>query len=980
MRKKNGSTGLWGAFSEPAFWSNYAVDGIVEGYVVDLSNEVMPVVVDGDGNLTSTYTSNTEVSVFHNGLKEAATVVAGTPERSDDGSVSGITAVVTTSLVDSDDKTVTVTIPTTVTGIAGVNIRIPLTITLQDTTTRTVVITCFGVAAGDGKMSFNLQTDVSAIRRNIAGTVVDPSQIRVWLSTVESDGVHEYTAVNANQCPLPGTLTFEYAYDTGTYTTLSTEYIQSLQANHNQLVVRAKLNGTPIDIERIPYIKDGEQGIPGTGSEIYTIVPQFSSIAVNENNKLNGTVAFNVYRQIGLGEREEITTVRHLNNARVIVVNINGSDYSPSYNNNKFNVSLQNVTYENQNSASVYIYIKTSTDTLLWSLVIPIPIKGATGTGVSGDVTAFAFKRSTTQPSTPSGGTYANPTPTGWSDGIPSGTGSVWESTTIFHADNSNTGWSTPVEISSTESTDVAYSIVEMNPGTPATKPLNWSAYSSIRNPENIIWKAERRITNGIVGSWEVYRIKGEKGDQGPAGATELQGFEGVVMRLSPYDNSTTYYDGTVPVDGVKYKDVVSYGTSSAGNTIYWTPNTSSVSGIIPSTQNSGSWKMFNMVNDSYIDTLISNNLYANNLTSKQVVITKREDNKDKIVAGMIGGNSIPTEMQGTGNYTSNLSNSTGVRIFAGAVPSNGNIKNTAFTVTESGTVKIAPTDGTVTFNSAPNQITTDNAKIILNNDGSGQIANGAIKWDKDGNVVIKGNKQDIDYSAYGQNAFLAKNCINVFDLSIGKASNLDQDVSLTSACSIKLWVVYKGMSYTFAIVYTMIYDLIVIDKILRELGITYLSFPDYFGLSLRNVLEDSTFLNGLDIFSNDISTAILLPCCCKSVSNSNFKDLVDEFHRVIGNRVQGGLAFIDSIKTSFYSLPQIQIRYTVSSDTPVPPNSENDRHGSNFALYHSYWCDALQTEKYNVWVAYRYKQNGGEYTEWTVERITDGEGNVVAS
>jgi len=258
MRKKNGATGLWGAFSAPAFWSNYAVDGIVEGYVVDLSNETMPVVVDGSGNLTSEYSSSTEVSVFHNGVKETATVTAGTPVRSDGGSVTGITAVAATSSLDSDDKTVTVTIPTTVTGIAGVSILIPLTVTLQDTTTRTVVITCFGVAAGDGKMSFNLKTDVSAIRRNIAGTVVDPSQIRVWLSTVESDGVHEYTAVNANQCPLSGTLTFEYAYDTGTYTTLSTEYIQSLQANHNQLVVRAKLNNNIIDIERIPYIKDGE--------------------------------------------------------------------------------------------------------------------------------------------------------------------------------------------------------------------------------------------------------------------------------------------------------------------------------------------------------------------------------------------------------------------------------------------------------------------------------------------------------------------------------------------------------------------------------------------------------------------------------------------------------------------------------------------------------------------------------------------------
>jgi hypothetical protein len=51
------------------------------------------------------------------------------------------------------------------------------------------------------------------------------------------------------------------------------------------------------------------------------------------------------------------------------------------------------------------------------------------------------------------------------------------------------------------------------------------------------------------------------------------------------------------------------------------------------------------MSDAAYIETLIASSAYINSLTSKQVVIT---DNDDKVVAGMISGNRIPTEMRGT--------------------------------------------------------------------------------------------------------------------------------------------------------------------------------------------------------------------------------------------------------------------------------------------------------------------------------------------
>jgi len=78
----------------------------------------------------------------------------------------------------------------------------------------------------------------------------------------------------------------------------------------------------------------------------------------------------------------------------------------------------------------------------------------------------------------------------------------------------------------------------------------------------------------------------------------------------------------------------------------------------------------------------------------------------------MIDGQYIPNELTGSDNT---ITNTNGIRIFAGQAPTNGDFSNTAFTVDENGNVRAA------------------GGKIMLNADGSGQIANGNITWDKDG-------------------------------------------------------------------------------------------------------------------------------------------------------------------------------------------------------------------------------------------------------
>lgn len=138
---------------------------------------------------------------------------------------------------------------------------------------------------------------------------------------------------------------------------------------------------------------------------------------------------------------------------------------------------------------------------------------------------SFAFTRSNSTVSAPSGGSYTDPNPTteGWSDGIPAGNGKVWVSTRIFASDgtHSDPSWATPRILADTETMDYEYSSVANNPGTPnkatptsaGTNP-NWSDNAD----ETTIWMAMREISNGVYktgSTWKVVKIKGENGTNG---------------------------------------------------------------------------------------------------------------------------------------------------------------------------------------------------------------------------------------------------------------------------------------------------------------------------------------------------------------------------------------------------------------------------------------------------------------------------------
>lgn len=143
-------------------------------------------------------------------------------------------------------------------------------------------------------------------------------------------------------------------------------------------------------------------------------------------------------------------------------------------------------------------------------------IDGKDGISPNTAYKSTVFKRTNTAPSTPTGGTYANPVPSGWSDGIPSGEEKLWASTRIFSSDGlapQQSAWTAPRQMTDMADFDVEFSSKE-NPTAPSGHP-NTNTQWSNESDETTIWMATSRKRNGLWEDWQVSRIKGEKGQDG---------------------------------------------------------------------------------------------------------------------------------------------------------------------------------------------------------------------------------------------------------------------------------------------------------------------------------------------------------------------------------------------------------------------------------------------------------------------------------
>lgn len=141
---------------------------------------------------------------------------------------------------------------------------------------------------------------------------------------------------------------------------------------------------------------------------------------------------------------------------------------------------------------------------------------------------ATAFKRTNDNlTKAPEGGSYTSPTPTGWSDGIPSDTTArLWTTKAVFLPEETTAAWSTPSPVGDTVDLDVEFSPFTNIPTppndnnlakdseTPTANTNKW--FDPTRNPSAdfsvMVWRAERKILNGVKSSWVISKIKGEDG------------------------------------------------------------------------------------------------------------------------------------------------------------------------------------------------------------------------------------------------------------------------------------------------------------------------------------------------------------------------------------------------------------------------------------------------------------------------------------
>lgn len=179
-------------------------------------------------------------------------------------------------------------------------------------------------------------------------------------------------------------------------------------------------------------------------------------------------------------------------------------------------------------------------------------VKGEDGISPNTAYKSTVFKRSNTKPDTPSGGTYANPVPNGWSDGIPAGEEILWASTRILSSDGKSpqqNAWSDPKQMTDTADFDVEYSSLE-SPNDPTGHPNTNKQWSNTADT-NTIWMATSTMKNGVWNKWEKSKIKGEKGEDGQGEVYSLVDL-GSYATISAADLLTVYVAGMVVlhVDG----------------------------------------------------------------------------------------------------------------------------------------------------------------------------------------------------------------------------------------------------------------------------------------------------------------------------------------------------------------------------------------------------------------------------------------------
>lgn len=156
-------------------------------------------------------------------------------------------------------------------------------------------------------------------------------------------------------------------------------------------------------------------------------------------------------------------------------------------------------------------------------------VDGADGADGQGQVLGVAFIRAGTAPSTPAGGSFSSPKPTGspvWGDGIPADDNTpLWQTTRLFTSNGAapqQAVWSTPAKVG-TPATGMrnVFSVLGTTPSIGATT-ATWHVTPTT---DDIYMGTQSSTDNGVTWGSVVgkVKIKGETGITGTTGATGVR-------------------------------------------------------------------------------------------------------------------------------------------------------------------------------------------------------------------------------------------------------------------------------------------------------------------------------------------------------------------------------------------------------------------------------------------------------------------------
>ena len=268
----------------------------------------------------------------------------------------------------------------------------------------------------------------------------------------------------------------------------------------------------------VKFIRKGDAGDPAV---TYRIQLLSATAHVDTDKVMRGAITWNVIKEVS-GVETYINSSTGTHQCKLSSAS-NWSTAGSSGNNFNDNGLINGVSFSTAGSPTHLLIRFVLGGNVKCTLAVGISVDG-----VKGDFKSIVFKRTNTTPvSAPSGGSYAAPVPSGWSDSIPSGQAALWASECTFYGAGGSSGWSTPRQMTDTDIYDVEFSDVDANPGTPSTNPSNWFdpvTDAATKDFTKMLWRAERECINGSWGSWTVVRIKGEKGDNAVTYSISLAG------------------------------------------------------------------------------------------------------------------------------------------------------------------------------------------------------------------------------------------------------------------------------------------------------------------------------------------------------------------------------------------------------------------------------------------------------------------------